>query len=314
MSKENTPIGTVEEEYDELLPEGWSGNDDADIFDPATWGMTDTAADAQEDGSDQDAGNSAEEDDDQTRATEEDADSQTGPDEDEEVPATDDSVDDGKLHFTATVDHVQRDVELDPAELPAIYEKSTAVDRYKARISTLEAELKKWDSLASGLKYENRDALRIGLFEAQVQDFIAEHPSVPEEMARDYITRQLGADQAQPATQEPEPAPDQAQSRDFKQEVSDLFSAFPDARFETIPDEVTNEAVSRNVPLVQAYANWKAKTASATASRVQRENKILKQNQAAAARAPVSKVTGGGKTDTRPVDDFLRGFEDDSAW
>lgn len=314
MSRTNEPIVTAEDEYDELLPEGWSGSDDADIFDPATWGMTDTAADAQEDGSDPDEGNSAEETDDQTRATEEDADSQTGADEDEDDPATVDYADDGLLHFTATVDHVQRDVELDPADLPAIYEKSTAVDRYKARISALEEELKQWDSLASGLKYENREALRNGLFEAQVQDFIAEHPSVPEEMARDYITRQLGAVQAKPATQEPESAPDQTQDRDYKQEVSDLFSAFPDARYEMIPDEVTNEAISKNIPLVQAYASWKAKTATATASRVQRENKILKQNQAAAARAPVSRVTGGGQTDTKPQDDFLRGFEDDSAW
>ena len=314
MSRANNPIGTAEEEFDELLPEGWSGSDDADIFDPATWGGSQSDADAQSDDYDQEEGNSAEETDDQTRATEEDTDSQTGPDEDEEVPATDDTDNAGKLRFTATVDHLQREVELDPADLPAIYEKSTAVDRYKARISALEAELKKWDSLATGLKYENRDALRTGLFEAQVQDFIAEHPSVPEEMARDYITRQLGAIQAKPATQEPEQQNAQAQSRDFKQEVSDLFSAFPAARTEVIPDEVTTEAISKNVPLVQAYANWKAKTASATASRVQRENKILKQNQAAAARAPVSKVTGGGKTDTQPIDDFLRGFEEDSAW
>lgn len=312
MSNANIPIGYAEEEYDEILPEGWSGSDDANIFDPATWDGAQSEADAQNDDADQDAGNSAEETDAQTRATEEDADSQTGTDEDKEVPATDDSVNDGKLRFTATVDHVQRDIELDPADLPSIYEKSTAVDRYKSRISTLEAELKKWDSLATGLKYENRDALRTGLFEAQVQDFIAEHPSVPEEMARDYITRQLGADQAQPATQEPEQT--KPEGRDFRQEVSDLFSAFPQARTEVIPDEVTAEAIGKNVPLVQAYASWKAKTATATASRVQRENKILKQNQAAAARAPVSKVTGGGKTDTRPVDDFLRGFEEDSAW
>ena len=310
MSKENNPIETMNEDYDAILPEGWSGNDDADIFDPATWGLTEALADAQGNTEDQAEGDTMEDAEDQTRATEEGEASETGTDEEDNVPATDNESSDGKLRFTATVDHVQREVELDPASLPEIYEKSTAVDRYKSRIAALEEELAGWDKLAAGLKYDNRAALHDGLFEASVQDFIAEHPSIPEEMARDYVSRQFDyKPSAKPAEAEPE-----QKGRDFKQEVSDLFAAFPAARTEQIPDEVTTEAVSKGTPLVQAYANWKARTASAKATQAERENKILKQNQAAAARAPVSKVTGGGKTDTKPVDDFLRGFEEDSAW
>ena len=311
MSDFEKTVGTTEEEFDEILPEGWSGNDDANIFDPSTWGGTDTAADAQEDENAESEGNSEEETDDQTRTTEEDTESQTEPSDDLDDPTTvliDEEND--KLKFRVSIDHVPQDIELDPADLPTVYQKSLVLDRYQKRVSDLEAELARWDQLAAGLKYENRTALHDGLFEGAVQDFIAEHPSVPEEMARDYITRQFGVTPA-PAKQETPTAPGQ---RDFKQEVADLFRAYPNARKERIPDEVTGDALSSNKPLVQAYADWKARTASAKATRAERENKILKQNQAAAARAPVSKVTGGGKTDTRPVDDFLRGFEDDSAW
>lgn len=315
MSEFENTVGTTEDEYDELLPEGWSGSDDANIFDPSTWGETDTAADAQEDGDGQDEGNFVEGEDDQTRTTEEDDEPQTEPSEEIDDPTTV-MVDEenNKLRFQASIDHVTQEIELDPADLPAVYQKSLVLDRYQTRIKELEDELARWDSLAAGLKYENRTALHDGLFEGAVQDFIAEHPSVPEEMARDYITRQFGAAPA-PVKQEPPKEQSAGEGeRNFKQEVADLFRAYPAARTERIPEEVINDALSMNKPLVQAYADWKARTASAKATRAERENKILKQNQAAAARAPVSRVTGGGKTDTRPVDDFLRGFEEDSAW
>lgn len=309
MSNENS-IVTAEDEYDVLLPEGWSDAEGADIFDPSTWGGADTGADAHEDDEAQDEGNSAEGADDRTRTTEEGTDPQTDTDEEDTDPTTEgDSASDNKLRFTINADHVEREVELDPADLPTVYQKSLVLDRYQARVNELEQELSRWDSLAAGLKYADRNALHEGLFEGAVQDFIAEHPSVPEEMARDYVTRQFQHEA--PAPKQEAPA---QQTRDFRQEVADLFAAYPAARTEQIPDSVTTAALSENKPLIQAYAEWKAKTASAEATRAKRENKILKQNQAAAARAPVSKVTGGGKTDTQPVDPFLQGFNDDSAW
>jgi len=312
MSEFENTVETLEDRDDEFLPEGWSGTENEDFFDPSTWGTGDTTADAQEDSEEQEEGNPEENADDQTRTTDEDAELQTEPSDDLDDPTTV-LVDEenNMLRFRANIDHVPQDIELDPADLPTVYQKSLVLDRYQKRVADLEAELATWDSLAAGLKYANRTELHEGLFEGAVQDFIAEHPSVPEEMARDYITRQFNVT---PAPKQEEKTEQNESGRDFKQEVADLFRAYPGARNERIPDEVTNDALSLNKPLVQAYADWKARTASAKATRAERENKILKQNQAAAARAPVSKVTGGGKTDTRPVDDFLRGFEDDSAW
>jgi len=311
MSEYENTVETPEDTEDEFLPEGWSGSEDENFFDPSTWGSVDTDADAQEDYEEQDEGYSEEDEDDQTRTTGEDDESETEPSDDLDDPTTV-LVDEERnmLRFRANIDHVPQDIELDPADLPTVYQKSLVLDRYQKRVSEQDSELSKWDSLAAGLKYANRDELFEGLFEGAVQDFIAEHPSIPEEMARDYITRQFNV---APAPQQ-EAAQDDDGGRDFKTEVADLFRAYPNSRNERIPDEVTNDALASGKPLVQAYAEWKARTASAEATRAKRENKILKQNQAAAARAPVSRVTGGGKTDTHPVDDFLQGFMDDNAW
>lgn len=309
MANPNTPIETAEDEFDEILPEGWSGTDSENIFDPSTWGGNDTAADAQEDEAEQGDGYSAEDEDDQTPTTEDDDSSENGTDESYDDPTTDGYEEfDGTLKFQANIDHKVEQVELDVSELPTIYQKSVALDRYQARLSELEAEKAEWDALAKGLDYEDRAALREGLLEGAVQDYIADHPSVPEEMARDYIQRKF---KIEPKAEKPQSTEG---TRDFKAEVAELFRTYPEARTIKIPDEVTGDALGRNKPLVQAYAEWKARTESAKATRAERENKILKHNQAAAARAPVRKTTGGGKTDTSPVDDFLEGFNNDSAW
>lgn len=311
MSEFDETVVTAEDEEDVWLPDGWSGSDDEDFFDLSTWGSKGTAADARQDGGDEDESTSAEDAEDPDRTTDADPESQTEPSDDLDDPTTV-IVDDERnlLRFKATIDHVAQNVELDPADLPAVYQKSLVLDRYQARVKELEDELSKWDKLATGLKYKDRAELHEGLFEGAVQDYLAEHPSVPEDLARDYISRQFDH-VAAPTPKEPEQQT--TGGRDFKQEVADLFRTYPSARIEGVPEEVSTAALVEDKPLVQAYAEWRAKTASAKATRTERENKILKQNQAAAARAPVKKVTGGGKTDTSPTDAFLQGFNDD-AW
>lgn len=311
MSENNHPISTSEDEFDAILPEGWTGNEDANFFDPSTWGDPDTETDVFEDEETDGEGYSEEGDDAEDPTTDDGAEPMNGSDEEDGSPTTGDYTSEGKLRFEATVDHRTETVELDPADLPTIYQKAQVFDRYQQRVNDLEAETKAWDRVAAGLQFESREALLKGLIENSVQDYISEHPSVPEEMARDFVMRKFEGAEIRSTAKEQEQQPGQ---RDFKAEVAELFRTHPEARSERIPDEVTNDAISMNKPLVQAYADWKARTASAKATRAERENKILKQNQAAAARAPVTKTTGGGKTDTKPVDDFLRGFNDDGSW
>ena len=78
---------------------------------------------------------------------------------------------------------------------------------------------------------------------------------------------------------------------------------------------MTNNAIASGRPLLQAYMDYKLKQTSAKAKTAEKENKILRQNAAAAQKAPVRRSTGGGKTDTKPSDPFIDGFNsDEKGW
>ena len=101
-------------------------------------------------------------------------------------------------------------------------------------------------------------------------------------------------------------------------EVKELMRARPDLKGIQLPEEVAKACAEEGKPLVLAYAEYETRMARAAADKarkeaekVAKENKVLKHNAAAAARAPVSGVSGGGATDTKPKDDFLRGFDSD---
>lgn len=323
MSEINEAVNTGTEELEAIMPVGWT--DGSDIFDPKTWG-SDATADAQGDSTEAFGENGAEDLESLFRAIGQakEEEEETATDEStEEVPATDEPevpAPSNKLRFQAKVDHEARDVELNPEDLPSIYEQSQALPRYKERLRAAEAELAEWDSVAKQLKYDDRKAFRTGVIENAVQNYLEEHPNVPEDMARDYLMGRFNAavKQESPAVDQPtEPEPAQvtappAPARDFKSEVAELFSRFPEARNAALPDEVTVAAVTQNKPLIQAYSEYAARKATADANAVRQENKILKQNQASAAKAPVSGVSRGGGTDNRPEDPFLKGFNEDT--
>ena len=309
MSKETTPVETVEEDYPEILPEGWSGAEGEDIFDPSTWGGDDSA-----DGQDDDAEGTEDdaEGEDSSRTTETEDEPETDAEEGREDTTTVLNADDGKLHFTVSIDHKDEDVILDPTELPTVYQKARVLDRYQSRVKELEAELSRYDRIAKGLNYADRNAMHDGIIDNIVQDYQSEHPGVPDDMARDYVIRKFGLEK-NPAPAE-DAKPEANNGRDYRAEVTELFQAYPEARNERIPDEVTNTAVSSGKPLLQVYMDWKLKQTSAKAKAAEKENKVLKQNAAAARKAPVRRSVGGGKTDTNPSDAFLDGFNSDDNW
>ena len=91
---------------------------------------------------------------------------------------------------------------------------------------------------------------------------------------------------------------EKALERDFEQEVRELYEARPQLRGEQLPEEVVrNCAEGKN--LSEAYEEYADKQAE-------------KQNENAAAKAPVRSVTGGGSVGAKPEDAFLRGFN--AAW
>ena len=103
----------------------------------------------------------------------------------------------------------------------------------------------------------------------------------------------------------------QAHGRDFTAEAAELVKVRPDLAGQTVPERVVRACLSENKPLLVAYTEYEAAQHKAEADRLRRENQIMQQNQAAADRAPVRGVRGGGDTGTRPEDDFLRGFNAD---
>lgn len=105
------------------------------------------------------------------------------------------------------------------------------------------------------------------------------------------------------------PAPvTQAPSRDFEGEIRQLKALYPD--FKEMPDEVA-KAAANGANLLTAYVAYRAKQTSQAAASLKRENEVLRQNAASAAKAPVKGVTGGGATDTKPKNNLLVGFDSD---
>lgn len=320
MDNNDNVVETAVVEDDAFLPDGWSGAEGENIFDPSTWGTNEPTADALFNGTAEEGGDSAQDPLSALAMGDRQAPQTTEAQEAEDVTNVGSPDASGKIRFQYTYDHQTNEAEIDPAELPNIYQGYMALNRYQNRVKEIEAELAQWDNIAAGLKYDNREALREGILENSIQSYMEENPAIPEEMARDFVTRKFNA---QPKSREEAPSePDSAEQpaaettspsgRDYRAEVDVLFSAFPEARNLPVPDEVQEEAVRNGTPLVQAYARYVTRSASAKAQEAERENKILKQNQAAAAKAPVRGVTGGGKTDTSPADDFIAGFNSDT--
>ena len=117
-------------------------------------------------------------------------------------------------------------------------------------------------------------------------------------------------DEAEPkqADQSAEPEKTHIPVRDFAAEVKQLKALFP--KVEEIPDEVLNVAATKDISVVTAYLAYRENESAKAAESLKKENAILKQNAASAAKAPVKGVTGGGASADK-VDYFMKGFESD---
>ena len=93
-------------------------------------------------------------------------------------------------------------------------------------------------------------------------------------------------------------------TRDLGAEVRQLQRLYPD--FKEMPDEVAHLA-AQGESLLTAYAVWQGQQAQKAAQELREENRVLKQNASAAARAPVKGVSGG--TAKQRLSDFERGMD-----
>lgn len=311
-------ITALSEVDDALLPDGWAEGDD--IFDEATWTGTPTSADE----SGQEPEQSVETDLvsafglNPTTETEPESE-RVDTEEQTEAPTTEpetETPEPHKLKFKARVDREDRDVELDESKLPEVFQKAQVTDRYQAKLAKLTPQLEKAEQLAKAMGYDSLDAMLTATEEnyqtTEVNRLVGE--GVHEEVAKDMVARKMQVRTNAPApNQAPDQPAEQAPARDFRAEIAELRSARPDLDVsKPLPDEVINACAKGGKRLVVAYAEYEAQKNSqiqAENERLTKKIKVMEQNASAAARSPVTGVTGGGPTDTKPKSDFERGFD-----
>lgn len=151
------------------------------------------------------------------------------------------------------------------------------------------------EELKNELPYENEEAI---LPEEET-------PAAAQEAAPASEVQETAAEVREPASEKPAQKP---AARDYAREVQALYAARPELRGQDLPPEVARACVGGQ-SLVEAYNDF-ARRQRQDANTLRKENQILRQNAATAARAPVRGVTRGGSTEAQPEDAFLRGFNE----
>jgi hypothetical protein len=295
-------IPAPEEEDEAFLPDGWQEGDDF-FADPSTWS-----------GASQKTGQSNE-----TQTEEESTEDGMEP---EEVPTTDqpeetadqsaeqDAVEESGQTTTAEkrsriltlmVNHGDPfDFDVDNAtdeELQALLQKGYAFDAVKA-----EREKAKDEQAKARYREVYHEQVAEGMTPAAARLVAAN------EVGGKNYPLEDAAEPEKPSTPDSNPV---APVRNFMAEVEQLKALYPE--FKEMPDEVA-KSVANGANLLTAYIAYREKQNSKAAASLKKENEVLKQNAASAAKAPVRGVTGGGATNTKPQNDLLKGFDSYGEW
>ena len=205
--------------------------------------------------------------------------------------------------------HEEREIGLD--EAATLAQKGLNYDKLEERLKAFEATNAKSANLAKMLGYDSTDemleAAHQNAINRRIRDLEAEGNSPS--MAKFLVEQEMAKAAAAPAPQAPQPQESPAPEKpsnpaippERKAELDRFVKLYPGVT--KLPDEVV-KANREGVDLSVAYERFLGKTA-------QNELKILKQNQAAAAKAPVSGVSGKAAVapkDSLENDPFLKGF------
>lgn len=293
-NEDELTIPVPEEEDAAFLPDGWQEGDDF-FADPSTWS-----------GASQKTGQSIE-----TQTEEESTEDGM---ETEEVPTTDQTEETADQSAEQEAEEQSGQTE-EPAKRSRILKLKVNHEDQEVDIESMTDD----ELIAALQKSRAFDALKDEQAKARYREVY--HEQVSEGMtpaaARLVAANEVGGkNYPLEDTAEPEkpstPAPTvQTQTRDFVQEVNQLKALYPD--FKEMPDEVA-VAVSNGANLLTAYLAYREKQTTKAAASLKKENEVLKQNAASAAKAPVRGVTGGGATNTKPQNDLLKGFDSYGDW
>lgn len=204
--------------------------------------------------------------------------------------------------------HEDRELSFDEAALYA--QKGMNYDKLEERVRGYEALNEKMTRLAKDLEYDSAeemiDAAANNFKERQIRKLVEEGNT--EAMARFLVDQQMKATSAPPPVQPeppaqevPSPAPAKPTlSPERRAELDEFIRAYPGVT--KLPDEVL-VANSQGVRLLVAYERY-------LNSQNNKELAILRQNQASAAKAPVTGLTGKAANAQPDLDDdpFMKGF------
>ena len=281
-----------EAEDEAFVPDGWSEGDDF-FADPSTWS-----------GASQESGQTAET---QTEeeSTEVDMETEdaptTGETEETEGQSAEQETDDssGQTEQPAKrsrilklkVNHSEQEVDVEDMsdeELITALQKSKAFDAMKDEQAKTRYREVYQSQIDAGMTPET--AKLVAASESGGKNYPLEDPAEPEKP-------------------EPVSAKSAVPTRDPVAEIAQLKVLFPE--FKEMPEEVMT-AYTKGVDLLTAYTAYRSKQSDKAAASLKKENEVLKQNAASAAKAPVRGVTGGGATNTKPQSNLLKGFDDDT--
>lgn len=294
MHEDEMRSADIGEEEEALLPSGWQeGND---FFDTEHWGESAEPADEQ-------AQETAEE-----TVTEEETGTDDAPTTGEEDGATDQSAVEetgGKPSgqtetaekpariLKLKVNHEDREVnitDMTDDDLRTQLQKAAAFDALKDEQTKAKYRQIVQDQISAGMTKEIAELVASSACNGKSYTLEDESPTPEEAPKQEHTTT---------------PA---APARDWNADVARLAQLRPDVK--ELPVEV-HQAWLNGEDLVTAYLLHENRALRGSKAAVEKETKVLKQNAASAAKAPVRGVTGGGATNTKPESDFLKGFDSD---
>ena len=205
-------------------------------------------------------------------------------------------------------DREDREITLDEARIYA--QKGMNYDRIAQRASEQEGRLSRYEQMAKMFGFDNAEAMMTqaeqNFIETKVKDLVDQGNS--EAVSRFLVSQEMATlRKSQPQS----PAQEQTgMTAERRAELEEFNAAYPDVT--KIPDEVF--AMHQNgTRLKTAYEIYTNKLALARAEAEKKaaldELAILKQNQAAAAKGPVTGTVGKAEPEKPEAEDpFLKGF------
>ena len=284
----------TEEEFEPLLPSGWQEN--TDFFDVDSWsdGTESVDGQTQEVTKETTTGEETGADNTPTTGEEQGATGQSAVEEAEGEPSGQTETTEKPARILKLkVNHEDREVNVDDMtddDLRVQLQKAAAFDAMKDEQAKAKYRQIVQEQISAGMTKEIAELVAKSTCDGKTYALEDEPPSHEE------------VSEQEPTVASVPPV------RDWNADVARLAKMRPDVK--ELPVEV-HQAWLSGEDLVTAYLLHENRALRGSKAAVEKETKVLKQNAASAAKAPVRGVTGGGPTDTKPKSDFLKGFDSD---